>query len=259
MLVVVSPAKALNFEDPDPGIAWTRPLLMAQTRELMKTARTLSAVDLAGLMGLSEKLADLNRDRFRAFRLEHTPDNAKQAVLAFAGDTYRGLDATSLSADDLDHAQTHLRIISGLYGLLRPLDLIQPYRLEMGTRLNTPRGHSLYDFWGDRIARALNRDLKHMESPVVLNAASKEYFGAIPADRLKAPVITPVFKEMRKGVARTLGFTAKVARGMIARHVIRNRIDSIEDLKSFDADGYRFDPGSSTASTFVFIREPRPN
>lgn len=259
MLVVVSPAKALNFEDPDPGIAWTRPMLMAQTRELMKTTRTLSAVDLAGLMGLSEKLAGLNRDRFRAFRLEHTPENGKQAVLAFAGDTYRGLDAATLSADDLDHAQTHLRIISGLYGLLRPLDLIQPYRLEMGTRLNTSRGHSLYDFWGDRIVRALNRDLKHMESPVVLNAASKEYFSAIPADRLKAPVITPVFKEMRKGVARTLGFTAKVARGMIARYVIRNRIDSIEDLKSFDADGYRFDPGSSTASTFVFIRESRPN
>ena len=257
MLVVVSPAKALNFEEPDPGIAWTKPLMMAQTRELMKTTRTLSAVDLAGLMGLSEKLADLNRDRYRAFRLEHTPENAKQAVLAFAGDTYRGLDATSLSPEDLDHAQTHLRIISGLYGVLRPLDLIQPYRLEMGTRLTTPRGHSLYDFWGDRIARALNRDLKQLDSRVVLNAASKEYFNAIPSDRLKASVVTPVFKEMRNGVARTLGFTAKVSRGMMARYVIRNRIDSVEDLKSFDADGYRFDPDSSSPSTFVFIRQPR--
>lgn len=257
MLVVVSPAKALNFEEPDPGIAWTKPLMMAQTRELMKTTRTLSAVDLAGLMGLSEKLADLNRDRYRAFRLEHTPENAKQAVLAFAGDTYRGLDATSLSPEDLDHAQTHLRIISGLYGVLRPLDLIQPYRLEMGTRLTTPRGHSLYDFWGDRIARALNRDLKQLDSRVVLNAASKEYFSAIPSDRLKASVVTPVFKEMRNGVARTLGFTAKVSRGMMARYVIRNRIDSVEDLKSFDADGYRFDPDSSSPSTFVFIRQPR--
>ncbi len=257
MLVVVSPAKALNFEEPDPELAWSRPQLMAQTRELMKTTRTLSAGDLAGLMGLSEKLADLNRDRFRAFRLAHTPGNAKQAVLAFAGDTYRGLDASSLSPEDLDHAQSRLRILSGLYGLLRPLDLIQPYRLEMGTRLATSRGHSLYDFWGDRIARTLNRDLKKLESTVVVNAASKEYFQAIPPDRLKASVITPVFREMRNGVARTLGFTAKVARGMMARHVIRNRIDSIEDLKSFDADGYRFDPDSSSPSTFVFIRPSR--
>ena len=259
MLVVVSPAKALNFEDSAPGIAWTRPQLMAQTRELMKTTRTLSAVDLAGLMGLSEKLADLNRDRFRAFRLEHTPQNAKQAVLAFAGDTYRGLDAANLSPEDLAHAQTCLRIISGLYGLLRPLDLIQPYRLEMGTRLTTARGHDLYEFWGDRIASAVNRDLRHMTSPVILNAASKEYFRAVPADRLKAPVVTPVFREMRNGAARTLGFTAKVARGMMARHVIRNRIDSIEGLKSFDVDGYRFDAAASTASTLVFIRQSRSN
>ena len=214
MLVVVSPAKALNFEDPDPGIAWTKPLMMAQTRELMKTTRTLSAVDLAGLMGLSEKLADLNRDRYRAFRLEHTPENAKQAVLAFAGDTYRGLEAASLSSEDLDHAQTHLRIISGLYGVLRPLDLIQPYRLEMGTRLTTPRGHSLYDFWGDRIARALNRDLKQLDSRVVLNAASKEYFSAIPPDRLKASVITAGVQ----GDAERRGAHPGIHRQGVARH-----------------------------------------
>lgn len=254
MLVVVSPAKALNFDAPDPGITHSKPVLMAQTRELMKTTRKLSSLDLAGLMDISEKLADLNRDRFRAFRLNHAPESAKQAVLAFAGDTYRGLDASSLSAGDLDYAQGHLRILSGLYGLLRPLDLIQPYRLEMGTRLSTPRGHRLYDFWGDRITRALNRDLKGQAASVLVNAASKEYFSAIRPDQLKARIVTPVFKEERDGVARMLGFTAKVARGMIARFIVRNRIERIEDLKAFNDEGYRFRPNSSDESTFVFVR-----
>ncbi len=252
MLVVVSPAKALNFDAPDPGVAGSRPLLMAQTRELMKTARHLSALDLAGLMNLSHKLADLNRDRFRAFRLDHTPDNSRPAVLAFAGDTYRGLDAATFDEEDLAYAQDHLRILSGLYGLLRPLDLIQPYRLEMGTRLTTPRGRNLYDFWGDRITKALNRDLG--PSAVVLNAASKEYFSAIQTGKLKARVITPVFKGERDGIVKTLGFTAKVSRGMIARFVIRNRIATADGLKEFREDGYRFRPALSDDSTFVFVR-----
>ena len=257
MLTVVSPAKALDFKPAPAGLPATQPALMAQTRELMKTARRLTPTDLAGLMGLSDKLAQLNRDRFRAFRLTHTADNAKQAALAFAGDTYRGLDAATLDGDDLVWAQERLRILSGLYGLLRPLDLIQPYRLEMGTRLATGRGESLYDFWGDRIARALNGALAGHESRTVVNAASIEYFSAVKRERLKARVVTPVFREERDGVARTISFSAKAARGMIARFAIRRRIDRPEGLKDFAEAGYRFRPELSDEATYVFLR-PAP-
>ena len=254
MLVVVSPAKALNFDPAPQDLPATQPELLAQTRELMKTARHLTRTDIAGLMDLSDKLADLNHDRFRAFRLKHCQDNAKQAALAFAGDTYRGLDALSLSAEDLGWAQDHLRILSGLYGLLRPLDLIQPYRLEMGTRLATPRGENLYDFWGERISLALNRAMKDEAVPVLVNAASQEYFGAVKSRKLKARIVTPVFKEERDGVAKIISFSAKVARGMIARYVVQNRLDRPEGLKDFHEDGYRFRQDLSDDDTYVFIR-----
>ncbi|MBC6439151.1 MAG: peroxide stress protein YaaA [Rhodospirillales bacterium] len=254
MLVVISPAKALNFDPAPDGLPSSQPALMAQTRELMKTTRTLTRSDIAGLMDLSDNLAELNFDRFKAFRLKHTAENAKQAALAFAGDTYRGLDAGTLDGDDLGYAQDHLRILSGLYGVLRPLDLIQPYRLEMGTRLATPRGENLHDFWGDRITRALNRDLGEHDNPVLVNAASVEYFSAVKTAKLKARPIDTVFKEERDGVARIISFSAKVARGMIARYTIQNRIDRPEGLKDFDLDGYRFRKDLSDENTYTFIR-----
>ena len=255
MLVVVSPAKALNFDPAPQDLPGTQPVLLSQTRELMKTARHLSRPEIAGLMDLSEILADLNHDRFRAFRLKHTNDNAKQAALAFAGDTYRGLDAGSMDSDDLDYAQDHLRILSGLYGVLRPLDLIQPYRLEMGTRLATERGENLYDFWGEKIARSLNRDMKDEAMPVLVNAASQEYFGAVRTRKVKARIVTPVFKEERDGVAKIISFSAKVARGMIARYIVKNRLDRPEALKDFAQDGYRFRQNLSDDDSYVFIRD----
>ena len=258
MLVVVSPAKALDFGPAPAGLPATRPAFLAQTRELMKTARRLTRTELAGLMDLSDSLAELNHERFKAFRLKHTPDNAKQAVLAFAGDTYRGLDAGTLDGDDLAWAQDRLRILSGLYGLLRPLDLIQPYRLEMGTRLATPRGETLYDFWGDRIAKALDRALRSHDSRVVVNAASVEYFRAARPAGLEARVVTPAFKEERDGVARTLGFRAKVARGAIARFAIRNRIDRPEGLRDFAEDGYRYRADLSDDALYTFVRAAPP-
>ena len=254
MLVVVSPAKALNFEPAPAGTPHSQPALMTQTRQLLRTVRALSSSDLAGLMSLSEKLAGLNHDRYRAFRVAHRPDNAKQAVLAFAGDTYRGLDAASFTPDDLAWAQDHLRILSGLYGLLRPLDLIQPYRLEMGTRLATPRGRDLYEFWGDRIARALDRALREHASPVLVNAASAEYFGAVRNGRLAARVIRPEFREERGGTTRVLGYAAKRARGMIARFAVRNRIERPEDLREFRDEGYRFRADLSDGDDWVFVR-----
>jgi len=254
MLVVVSPAKALNFDPAPGGLEATQPELMARTRELMKTTRALSATDLAGLMDLSDSLATLNRDRFKAFRLTHTEDNAKQAVLAFAGDTYRGFDAASLNADDLAYAQDHMRILSGLYGVLRPLDLIQPYRLEMGTRLATPKGENLYDFWDNKITLALNRALREHDTPVLVNAASQEYFGAVKQKNLKARIVTPVFKEERDGVAKIISFSAKVARGMIARFMVENQIDRPDALKDFAEDGYRFRLDLSDDDTFTFVR-----
>ena len=254
MLVVVSPAKALNFDPAPCDLPATQPALMAHTRELMKTTRALSAGDLARLMDLSDSLAELNRDRFKGFRLKHTDDNAKQAVLSFAGDTYRGFDAGTLSAGDLDYAQEHMRILSGLYGLLRPLDLIQPYRLEMGTRLATQRGENLYDFWGNKITLALNKALKEHDTPVLVNASSQEYFGAVKTRNLKGRIVTPVFKEERDGVAKIISFSAKVARGMIARYIVENRIDRPDALKDFAEDGYRFRDDLSDDDTFTFVR-----
>jgi len=255
MLAVVSPAKALDFAPAPEGLPGTEPVLFAETRKLAATTRRLTKAKVAALMDLSDKLAELNVARFRAFAETQDLTNAKQAVLAFAGDTYKGLDVGTLSAADLCWVQDRLRMLSGLYGVLRPFDLIQPYRLEMGTRLATRRGESLYDFWGDRITAALNADLEGHEDRTVVNLASVEYVSAVRPGKLRGSLLTCVFREERDGVEKIVSFSAKQARGMMARHMIVNRLDRPEGLKDFAEAGYGFRPAASTATEWVFTRK----
>lgn len=257
MLAVLSPAKRLN-EPPAAGeLPHTTPCLLEDTLELMKTARTLSATDLKNLMNISDKLADLNWQRFRDFGLPFTPGNARQAILCFNGDTYLGVDASTLSKENLNYAQHHIGILSGLYGVLRPLDLIQPYRLEMGTRLKTKRGANLYAFWGSRISETLNTWTTDHENNAIINLASNEYFKSIDKKALHAKVITPVFKEEKDGKSRVISFMAKKARGMMARYMITEQVDQAEGLKDFTVGNYGFQPAESTDTQWVFTR-PQP-
>lgn len=253
MLTLLSPAKNLDFSAVDDAPAFTKPVLLDQTRALAKVTKSLSAGDLKRLMGISDDLASLNRERFQAFEGE---GDGMAAAYAFAGDVYRGLDARSLTAQDMGYAQDHLRLLSGLYGVLRPLDAIEPYRLEMGTRLKTDRGETLYAFWGARIAEQLNADLGAGDG-VIVNLASKEYFSAVDRKTLNARIITPAFKDVKDGKARVLFMYAKRARGLMARWIIENRIDAPDALKAFDVEGYRFDAEASSESDWVFQR-PQP-
>jgi len=250
--MILSPAKRLDFSAPAVQAPATRYRMTDDVRSLSVTARRQTQVDLRRLMSISEDLAKLNQARFKAF----DPDSEEglQAAFAFAGDVYQGLDARSLAADDLVWAQDRLRILSGLYGVLRPLDRIQPYRLEMGTRLKTRRDSSLYDFWGDRISKALNADAEGHSDPTLVNLASQEYFGAIDAKALKLPVVNIHFRENRDGESRVISFFAKKARGTMARHAIEHRIERAEDLKAFDRDGYSFQSAESTDSDWIFTR-----
>lgn len=252
MLIVLSPAKRLDFTEADPALPASERRFREDTASLARTARGRSVAELRQLMGISEDLARLNRARFQAFNAEST--DGVQAAFAFAGDVYEGLKARDLDAEALAWAQERLRILSGLYGLLRPLDRIQPYRLEMGTRLKTRRGSSLYDFWGDRISRQLNADAEGHDDPTLVNLASQEYFGAVDARALKLPVVTPHFRERRDGESRIISFFAKRARGTMARFAVDQRVDRAEDLKAFDRDGYRFDKAASTDTDWIFIR-----
>ncbi|WP_293900822.1 peroxide stress protein YaaA [Phenylobacterium sp.] len=255
MLIVLSPAKALDFSAAPPQAAVSLPELADQTAELAKTTRRLSVRDLKRLMSLSDNLAKLNRERFQAF--DPQSDDGLQAAFAFNGDVYAGLRARELDRKALAWAQDHVRILSGLYGVLRPLDAIQPYRLEMGTRLKTRRGQSLYDFWGPRVAQALDRAAESHRERVVVNCASGEYFGAVDRKALKAPVVACRFLEEKDGEARILSFFAKRARGAMARYAIDNRIEAVRDLRSFDRDGYRFQPHLSSDEEMTFSR-PQP-
>ena len=250
--MILSPAKRLDFSDPATEVPATAHRMTDDVRNLSVTARRQTQADLRRLMGISVDLAKLNQARFKAF----DPDSEEglQAALAFAGDVYQGLDARSLAAEDLGWAQDHLRILSGLYGLLRPLDRIQPYRLEMGTRLKTRRGSSLYDFWGDRISKALNADAEGHADPTLVNLASQEYFGAVDAKALKLPVVNIHFREEKDGESRIISFFAKKARGTMARYAIENRIERAEDLKAFDRDGYGFQASPSTENDWIFTR-----
>jgi hypothetical protein len=250
MLVVVSPAKKMDMS-PVEGVTPTRPSFRAEAEELAQVARGLDVGDLQKLMKISENLARLNAGRFAEFGTMAE----KPAALAFAGDTYQGLEAGSLDADEMAWAQDHFRILSGLYGLLRPLDAIEPYRLEMGSRLATDRGRTLYDYWGDRISRALNAQAREIGADVLVNCASQEYFGAVDRAALDLRVITPVFMEEKAGTAKIVSFYAKKARGAMARFVIQHRLTDPEALKDFDTGGYRYNAGMSEGDSMVFLRD----
>jgi len=253
MLVTISPAKSLDMEPV--GITPTQPVFQKDAISLAKTARNLTLKDLKGLMGISDDLGRLNRDRFKAFADEPAPEATKPAALAFNGDTYQGLEAKTLTADDLAWAQDHLCILSGLYGVLRPLDAIQPYRLEMGSRLKTRRGKSLYDYWGDTVAKALNAKAAEQGTDTLINCASQEYFGVADRKALKLRVITPVFMELKDDRPRIVSFFAKRARGAMARHIVENRLTDPGDIKGFNAGGYSYDADLSDGDKWVFLRD----
>lgn len=257
MITLLSPAKNLNFDPVKDVPRATRPGLLKDTKELSGVTIDLSRADLKRLMGISDNLADLNYQRFQALQATGTGRGTKHAALAFNGDVYLGLDANTLSTDDLEFAQDHLRILSGLYGILRPLDAIEPYRLEMGTRLKNPRGRNLYEFWGDKVSGTLNKALREHDEKTIINLASNEYFSVVDKKMLSAQIITPVFKEEKDGKLRQLQFYAKRARGLMARYAIENRIEKAADLKAFSVDKYRFDPQGSTEDTWLFTR-PQP-
>ncbi|WP_212522704.1 peroxide stress protein YaaA [Actibacterium sp. MT2.3-13A] len=253
MLVVISPAKRLDMS-PHDGPAPTTPDFQGDAVELAGVARGLTTGELQKLMGLSDKLARLNAERFADFAADPAPEATRPAAFLFDGDTYAGLEARTLDEDALRWAQDHLRILSGLYGMLRPLDAIQPYRLEMGSRLANARGKSLYDYWGDRLAKALNAAGAAAGTEVLVNCASTEYFGAVDQKALQLRVITPVFMEERNGQAKIVSFYAKKARGAMARFICENRLTDPQALKEFDTGGYRFSAEMSEDDRMVFLR-----
>ncbi len=252
MLIVLSPAKRLDFETPPHVTAHSQPRFLTQARTLVGLLKKLDARELASLMSISDPLAALNVARYGQWKPPFTPRNARPALLAFAGDVYEGLDAASLDEADLAWAQDRVRILSGLYGVLRPLDLIQPYRLEMGTRLENPKGRDLYAYWGQRLAQAIDEELATHASPILVNLASAEYFRALGG--LRARVVQPVFQERRADGWKVMAFAAKRARGAMTRYAVEERIDDPRRLQGFDVDGYRFEPAASSETSWVFRR-----
>ena len=254
MMIIISPAKKLDFETIVDNLKYSLPDLTDHSKILINQLREYSIEDLTKLMNISYGLAELNQKRFFEWSLPFTPENAKQAVLAFNGDVYEGLQAKTFTEEDFDFAQNHLRIISGLYGLLRPLDLIQPYRLPMGTKLANPRGKNLYNFWGDIITQTLNHHIAQTGNKFVLNLASNEYFKALDPEKLSVPVIHVTFKENKNGKYRVVSFYAKRARGLMSNFIIKNKITNLDDLKAFDTEGYSFNADESTPEKLVFTR-----
>jgi cytoplasmic iron level regulating protein YaaA (DUF328/UPF0246 family) len=254
MLIVLSPAKTLDYETPPTTDIHTQPDFISHSAELIGELKKLSPAEIASLMQVSDALADLNAGRFASWSKKFTTKNAKQAVLAFNGDVYEGLDAPSFTPKQLEYVQSHIRILSGLYGLLRPLDLMQPYRLEMGTRFANARGKDLYAFWGNIVTEALNEVLAAHKAKSLVNLASEEYFKVVKPKLLAAPVITPVFEDWKNGRYKVISFFAKRARGLMARYAAVKGINQPEKLKQFDVDGYAFDPSVSGEQTWVFRR-----
>lgn len=259
MLMIISPAKTLDFETPAKTSVSTIPDFLDRSQQLIEELRELSPADISELMKISDKLGVLNFDRFLNWHLPFDSGNAKQALLAFKGDVYSGLNADSFTSQDFKFAQQHLRILSGLYGLLRPLDLIQPYRLEMGARFANQEGANLYQFWGQQLTDAVNEQLKKTKTDVLLNLASNEYFKALQKTAIHGEIITPVFKDLKNGKYKIISFYAKKARGMMAAYVINNKINDVEKIKEFDSDGYYYCPAMSTAREWVFIRDGLPD
>jgi cytoplasmic iron level regulating protein YaaA (DUF328/UPF0246 family) len=255
MLTVISPAKTLDFDTPPITKKISKPDFTTQSNELVEIMRKRSPKQLSSLMRISPKLAELNSNRFEDWSLPFTPDNAKQAVLAFRGDVYLGLQAENYGERDFTFAQKNLRILSGLYGLLKPLDLIQPYRLEMGIKLKNKCGKNLYDFWGNTISETLHEELSQHKNKTLINLASNEYFKSIKPELLPGEVITPVFKDFSNGSYKILSFYAKKARGYMASFIVRNRINKIDDIKEFDIDGYKYNGDMSTSKNWVFTRK----
>lgn len=254
MLILISPAKTLDYQSDLATQRYTQPQLLAYSQQLIDVARTLSEPQISSLMSISDKLASLNATRFHEWQPEFTPENARQAILAFKGDVYTGLQAEGFSEEDFDFAQQHLRMLSGLYGVLRPLDLMQPYRLEMGIRLNNPRGKDLYQFWDTIITETLQQALADQGDQVLINLASDEYYKSVKPRQLDAEIIKPVFLDEKNGNFKVISFYAKKARGLMSRYIIQNKLTHPEQLKTFNVDGYAFDESASKQSEWVFKR-----
>lgn len=255
MLIVVSPAKNLDYDTPSVTPKHTMPQMLEHSAELIDVCKGLTPADLSSLMSISDKLAGLNVARFSSWSMPFTPDNAKQAVLAFNGDVYTGLDATTFNDKDFAYAQDNMRILSGLYGLLKPLDLMQPYRLEMGTKLGNTRGANLYEFWGHHITDQLNETLATQDEPVLINLASNEYFKSVKKKALNGKIVTPAFKDKKNGQYKMISFFAKKARGMMARYIIQNQVTTMDELLKFDLGGYVYNADLSKPDVPVFTRE----
>lgn len=252
MLLVISPAKTLDFDSKAIVEAYSQPRFLTQSQQLIEGLKQLSVIDIASLMKLSDTLAGLNMARFQTWSQPFSLDNAKQAVFAFKGDVYTGLDAETLGLSDIEFMQKHLRILSGLYGILRPLDLMQAYRLEMGTKFTNIKGKDLYQFWGSELRESLESELS---DNILINLASNEYFKAIQSKKMTARIITPIFKDWKNGQYKIISFYAKKARGLMTRYIIDHQIDEPENIKQFDSAGYRFSSDMSEGDNWVFIRD----
>lgn len=256
MLIVISPAKKLDMQPESSALTrTTQPAFRGKTEELLSQLKTFTSKDFKTLMGVSDAIANLNRERYQQWQASYTKDNAKAALLAFKGDVYQGMSPDTFDAGDMDYAQGHLRILSGLYGYLRPKDLMQPYRLEMGTALKNSAGNNLYDFWKTEVTQALNKSIRKNQEKYLVNLASNEYFKVLDTKTLDVEVITPVFKDYKNGQYKVISFLAKKARGMMCAYLIKNRVEDIEAIKKFSEAGYHFDKPSSNNKELVFLRK----
>ena len=258
MLIVISPAKTLDFETAPITKVHTQPEFLKESRQLVSQLKELTPAEVSSLMKISDKLGVLNFLRFNEWKTPFTLNNSKQALLAFKGDVYTGINADSFNSRDLKFAQKHLRILSGLYGVLKPLDLIQAYRLEMGSKFKNRKGKDLYEFWESKLTDQINQDLKASKSKYLINLASNEYFKSLQADAINAEIIVPVFKDYKNGKYKIISFYAKKTRGLMSAYIIKNRLKNPEDIKAFDVDGYKFCKSASNSTNWVFQRSCSP-